>query len=208
MNMAPLFSDWKCKSTEGAVSYVSCGGLVTSALQNSGQVRRRASRPDNSFLFCGVPSNFAALWGGCVGLIFIFWYFSRRKQQHWLRCIRVHRRLARSERCTAVGVCHHGSDAVASGSASYLCTYLCFAVMCQTHSGSRSCFTHLSEQMLIHRMTDTINCLSKQQCQQTNYSIGIFSPSRMFWFYFGWLFLRSSEIASAARPQNWIFKTC
>lgn len=118
MNMAPLFSYWKCKSTEGAVSYVSCGGLVTSALQNSGQVRRRASRPDNSFLFCGEPSNFAALWDGCVGLIFIFWYFSRRKQQHWLRCIRVHRRLARSERCTSVGVCHHGSDAVASGSAS------------------------------------------------------------------------------------------
>lgn len=96
MNMAPLFSDlWRrnCKSTEGAVSNFSCGGLVTSALQNPGQVRQRASRPDNNFLFCGEPSNLAALSRGCVGLIFIFWYFSRHKRQHWIRCIHLRRRL-------------------------------------------------------------------------------------------------------------------
>lgn len=59
----------ECKGTERAVSYVSCGGLITSVLKNSGQVRRRASTPDNSFSFCGEPSIFAALWRGCLGQI-------------------------------------------------------------------------------------------------------------------------------------------
>lgn len=67
-----MFSDLRgreCKGTERAVSYVSCGGLITSALKNSGQARRRASTPDDSFSFCGEPSNFAALWRGRLGQI-------------------------------------------------------------------------------------------------------------------------------------------
>lgn len=59
----------ECKGTECTVSYVSCSGLITSALKNSGQVRRRASTPDNNFSFCGEPLIFEALWRGCLGQI-------------------------------------------------------------------------------------------------------------------------------------------
>lgn len=64
-----MFSELRgreCKGTERAVSYVSCGGLITSALNNSGQVRRRASTPDDYFSLCGEPLIFAALWRGCL----------------------------------------------------------------------------------------------------------------------------------------------
>lgn len=130
-------------------------------------------------------------------LIFIFWYFSRRKQPHWIRCIRVHWR-----RHVQNGALPLGFGIMAR--LQYIqcrrnnCACACALLSCLEHTTAPVLHTSVRKCWFIDWLTPLIVYQSSSVSGQI-IQFEYFHLQGCFGFIFG------DYLCIAV---NWIFKTC